>query len=91
MNHKHLLLAGSLVAALSMGTSTMAAEPTSSTDPEYCPIPYLYATSIRSACEQLGSRGLDALYSGNRMFEQLMNRPHIADVLPDPDLLRTRS
>ncbi|MCC7120326.1 MAG: hypothetical protein IT493_02110 [Gammaproteobacteria bacterium] len=91
MNRTYLLWIGSLVAALSTGTGAMAGEATGSHDKGYCTIPYLYATNIRPACEQLGSIGVKALYSENRMFDQMLNRPHIADVFPDPDLHRRRS
>jgi hypothetical protein len=91
MNRKHLLWAGSLVAALSTGTSALAGEATGSHDKGYCTIPFLYATNIRPACEQLGSKGVKGLYSESRMFDQMLNRPHIADVFPDPDRQRTRS
>jgi len=77
MNLKHRLMIGSLVAALSAGTNALAAD-------GYCTIPLLYATNIRPHCEQLGSAGLDSLYTGSMMFEQMLNRPHIADVFPAP-------
>lgn len=91
MNHKHLLLAGSLLAALSLSAGAMAGERAGSHDKGYCTIPYLYATNIRTACEQFGTRGNETLYTGSRMFTQMLNRPHIADVFPDPDLPRVRS
>ena len=77
MNLKHGLLTGSLVAALSTGINALAAD-------GYCTIPLLYATNIRPHCEQLGSSGLDSLFTGSMMFEQMLNRPHIADVFPAP-------
>ncbi len=36
---------------------------------DYCTIPYLYATNIRSACEQLGANGLATLYQSNRFID----------------------
>lgn len=86
MNRNTIVLLGSLVAALSTGTHAAAAESTG-----YCTIPYLYATNIRASCEQFGTKGLDGLTSGSRMFDQMLNRPHIADVFPDPALPRNRS
>ena len=77
MNRKAMLITGSLVAALSMGTSATAAD-------GYCTIPYLNATNIRPACEQLGASGMAGLYNGSKMFDQMLNRPHIADVFPTP-------
>lgn len=77
MNLKHGLMMGSLVAALSTGMNALAAD-------GYCTIPLLYATNIRPHCEQFGSSGLDSLFTGSMMFEQMLNRPHIADVFPAP-------
>jgi hypothetical protein len=77
MNLKHSLMTGSLVAALSTGMNALAAD-------GYCTIPLLYATNIRPHCEQFGSSGLDSLFTGSMMFEQMLNRPHIADVFPAP-------
>lgn len=88
MNRNTIVLLGSLVAALSTGTHAAAAE---SAGQGYCTIPYLYATNIRASCEQFGTKGLESLVSGSRMFDQMLNRPHIADVFPDPALHRNRS
>lgn len=90
MKHKHLLLGGSLLAALAVATGAVAANTTGGQERGYCAIPYLYATNIRPACAQLGANGVKSLYIESRMFEQMLNRPHIADVFPDPDLGRTR-
>ena len=49
---------------LSQGSATAA---------EYCTLPYLNATNIRTACEQYGSNGLHGLYSSNRFIQQLLN------------------
>jgi len=77
MNLKSTLMLGSLVAALSTGMNTVAAE-------TQCSIPLLYATNIRPHCEQYGKNGLQALVTDSMMFEQMLNRPHIADVFPAP-------
>ena len=77
MNRKAMLITGTLVAALSMGMNATAAD-------GYCTIPYLNATNIRPACEQLGASGMAGLYNGSKMFDQMLNRPHIADVFPTP-------
>lgn len=42
---------------------------------EFCPMPYLYATNIRSACEQYGVGGLAALYTSNRFIHDLTHAP----------------
>lgn len=58
------LAAGTLLGlALGFGGAAQAAD--------YCTIPYLYATNIRSACEQLGARGMATLYESNRFIEAL--------------------
>lgn len=75
MKLKTPLVLGSLVAALSVGANAPAAD-------GYCSMPLLYATNVRPHCEQLGKDGLKALVSGSMMFEQMLNRPHIADVYP---------
>ncbi len=77
MNRNAMLMVGSLVAALSMGMNATAAE-------DYCTIPYLNATNIRPACEQLGAIGMSGLYTGSKMFDQMLNRPQFADVFPAP-------
>lgn len=75
MNCKSMLMMGSLVAALAVGTSATAAT-------GYCTIPLLYPTNIRTACEQLGAKGMSGLYSSSRMFNQMLRHPHLADVAP---------
>jgi hypothetical protein len=75
MNLKTPLVLGCLVAALSTGASALAAD-------GHCSMPLLYATNVRPHCEQLGKDGLKALVTGSMMFEQMLNRPHIADVYP---------
>jgi hypothetical protein len=77
MNLKPTLMIGTLVAALSTGMNALAAD-------GYCSIPLLYATNIRSHCEQFGAGGLKSLFTGSMMLEQMLNRPHIADVFPAP-------
>ncbi|MSR14099.1 MAG: hypothetical protein EXR86_05920 [Gammaproteobacteria bacterium] len=42
----------------------------------YCAIPYLYATNIRSACEQYGSRGMAGLYLSNRAIITMLSARH---------------
>lgn len=50
--------------ALSQGPATAA---------EYCTLPYLNATNIRTACEEYGVNGLHGLYSSNRFIQGLLH------------------
>ena len=50
---------------------------------DYCTVPYLYATNIRSACEQFGSRGLAGLYESSRfIIGMLLTHRKAARVIP---------
>lgn len=91
MNRKQLLLAGSLVAALSTGTSAFASGSTGTRDNGYCTIPLLYAMNVRTTCEQYGTNGLAALFTGSRMFEQMLHRPQMPGVSPKPDTSHSHS
>ncbi|MGD9600546.1 MAG: hypothetical protein AB7O21_01575 [Gammaproteobacteria bacterium] len=62
---RHGLIAATLL--LASGTASAA---------EYCAIPYLYATHIRTACEQYGKGGLSGLYSTNRFIHGLLHDGH---------------
>lgn len=42
---------------------------------DFCPMPYLYATNIRSACEQYGVGGLATLYTSSRFIHDLTHAP----------------
>jgi len=60
---------GLVAAALVSGAGHVAAE-------EYCRTPYLYATNIRTACEQYGTNGLSGLYSSSRFINGLLHPVH---------------
>jgi len=62
---KHGLLAATLL--LASGAASAA---------DYCTIPYLYATNIRTACEQYGTGGLTGLYSTSRFINGLLHDGH---------------
>jgi len=40
---------------------------------DYCAMPYLYATNIRPACEQYGSKGLEGLYASNLFITGMLD------------------
>lgn len=39
---------------------------------DYCPVPYLYATNIRTACEQFGSRGMAGLFESSLFINGML-------------------
>lgn len=50
---------------------------------DYWTVPYLYATNIRSACEQCGSRELAGLYESSRFINgMLLTYRKAARVIP---------
>jgi hypothetical protein len=40
---------------------------------DYCPVAYLYATNIRTACEQFGSRGMAGLFESSLFINGMLN------------------
>ena len=77
MNHK--------IASTTLGLLLLGASLASTAATEYCTIPYLYATNIRSNCEQLGASGLSGLYQTSRLFDRLLNNPARAAVSAHKD------
>ena len=51
---------------------SMTLSPGSATAAEYCTLPYLNATNIRTACEEYGVNGLHGLYSSSRFIQKLL-------------------
>ncbi len=39
---------------------------------DYCTVPYLYATNIRAACEQFGSRGMAGLFESSLFINDML-------------------
>jgi len=61
---KNLLTALAFTTSLSAGLNVMASE--------YCTLPYLNATNIRTACEEYGVNGLQGLYLSNLHIQKLL-------------------
>ena len=61
------------VIAASIFALSMALSQGSATAAEYCTLPYLNATHIRTACEEYGVNGLHGLYSSNRFIQKLLH------------------
>ena len=51
---------------------SMTLSPRSATAAEYCTLPYLNATNIRTACEEYGVNELHGLYSSSRFIQKLL-------------------
>ena len=40
---------------------------------DYCTVPYLYATNIRTACEQFGARGMAGLFESSLFINGMLH------------------
>jgi hypothetical protein len=64
MAMKKLLTTLGFTILLSAGSNVLA--------DEYCTLPYLNATNIRTACEEYGVHGLQGLYSSSLHIQKLL-------------------
>ena len=66
-----------------LAAATLVLSSFGATAADYCTAPHLYATNIRSACEQFGSRGLAGLYESSRFINgMLLTHRKVAKVSP---------